>query len=80
MTEGPKGDLSGALRDMLGNPVPKPGGGFYDHAGEVNQAVNGLRKALRTLGGATDPAAVAARQKALDAIRRAEEFTQGAGL
>ena len=29
------GDFSGTLRDLQGNPVPKPGGGFWDHRQEM---------------------------------------------
>ncbi|CAM3416393.1 MULTISPECIES: polymorphic toxin type 28 domain-containing protein [Paenibacillus] len=35
-------DLKGAQRDLDGNPVPKPGGGYYDHAQEVSDAYCGL--------------------------------------
>jgi len=73
-------DLRGALRDMVGNPVPKPGGGYWDHVREVNEAIGGLRKRAKTLEGLADPAAQAARQRALDAISRAEEMMRGAGL
>ena len=41
-------DLSGAWRDAHGDPVPKPGGGFYDHAGEVENALQSGRKATTT--------------------------------
>jgi|GEM_PF-1725848 len=80
LTEGPKGDLAGALTDMLGNPVPKRNGGFYDHAKEVNEAVNGLHKRATVLEGACDYRAQRARAQALEAIERANEFTKGAGL
>nr|WP_269847098.1 polymorphic toxin type 28 domain-containing protein [Paenibacillus sonchi] len=35
-------DLKGAQRDLVGDPVPKPGGGYYDHAQEVSDAYRGL--------------------------------------
>ena len=35
-------DLKGAQRDLEGDPVPKPGGGYYDHAQEVSDAYRGL--------------------------------------
>jgi len=73
-------DYTGTLRDMVGNPVPRPRGGFYKHAEEMNDSLRGLRKHAETLKNATDPAAVAARQRALDAIKKIEEFTKGAGL
>ena len=33
-----EGDFSGTLRDLQGNPVPKPGGGYYDHRTEMVQS------------------------------------------
>ncbi|GGG13310.1 hypothetical protein GCM10010912_67190 [Paenibacillus albidus] len=35
-------DLKGARRDLDGDPVPKPAGGYYDHAQEVSDAYRGL--------------------------------------
>ncbi|WP_426333956.1 WXG100 family type VII secretion target [Paenibacillus silvae] len=35
-------DLKGAQRDLDGDPVPKPSGGYYDHAQEVSDAYRGL--------------------------------------
>lgn len=77
---GPKGDLSGTLRDMVGNPVPKPGGGFWQHTKEMNDTLRGLQRHAETLQCVMDPAGEAARQKALDAIKEINEFTKGAGL
>ena len=65
---------------MVGNPVPKPGGGFWDHVQEMNNSLRGLRKHVKTLEGVTDPAGIAARQRALELIEQIEEFTKGAGL
>jgi len=73
-------DFTGTLRDMIGNPVRKPGGGFWDHAQEMNNSLRGLRKHAKTLEGATDPAAVEARQRALEWIKKIEEHTRGAGI
>ena len=73
-------DFTGTLRDMTGNPVPKPGGGFWDHAQEMNNSLRGLRKHAKTLEGATDPAAIEARQRALELIKKIEEHTRGAGI
>ena len=36
-------DFSGTLRDLQGNPVPKPGGGFWDHRTEMVQSYNALQ-------------------------------------
>ena len=35
-------DFSGTLRDLQGNPVPKPNGGFWDHKTEMVQSYNAL--------------------------------------
>jgi hypothetical protein len=34
------GDFSGTLADLKGTPIPKPGGGFWDHATEMRQSVH----------------------------------------
>ena len=44
-------DFSGMLRDVKGNPVPKPGGGFWDHLGEMKDSLKGLQGAKRSLEG-----------------------------
>jgi len=73
-------DYTGTLRDMVGNPVPKRAGGYFNHVKEMNDTLRGLRNNAEALKNATDPAAQAARQRALDAIKRVEDFTRGAGL
>jgi hypothetical protein len=73
-------DISGALRDMLGNPVPKPGGGHYNHFKELTDTLAGLRKQARVLEAVNNPAAQAARQRALDAIQLIETTFKGAGI
>ena len=77
---GPKGDISGTVSDMVGNPIPKPGGGYFDHVQEMQNTLRGLRKHAATLEGVSDPAAQAARQMALDAIAEIEAAIKGAGL
>ncbi|MCS7062620.1 MAG: polymorphic toxin type 28 domain-containing protein [Methylacidiphilales bacterium] len=77
---GPKGDISGAIHDMVGNPIPKPGGGTYDHVQDLNNILRGLRNNVDALKNATDPAAVAARQQAQQVIQQIEETIKGAGL
>ncbi len=42
-------DLSGALRDLLGNPVLKDSGDAYDHIGEVDEAIDGLNNKIENL-------------------------------
>jgi hypothetical protein len=44
-------DFSGALRDLQGNPVPKPGGGFWDHKTEMVQSYKALQGVQRGLQG-----------------------------
>jgi hypothetical protein len=77
---GPVGDISGTVSDMVGNPIPKPGGGYWDHVLEMQNTLRGLRKNAAALDGVTDAAAQAARQRALDAIAEAEAAIKGAGL
>ena len=42
-------DFSGTLRDLQGNPVPKPSGGYWDHLGEMKNSYRGLQRARRSL-------------------------------
>lgn len=77
---GPKGDISGAIHDMVGNPIPKPGGGTYDHVQDLGNMLRGLRNNADALKNATDPAAIAARQQAEQAIEQIEQAIKGAGL
>lgn len=65
---------------MVGNPIPKPSGGYWDHVQEMQNTLRGLRKHAATLEGVADPAAQAARQRALDAIAEIEGAIKGAGL
>ncbi|WP_164515120.1 polymorphic toxin type 28 domain-containing protein [Paenibacillus lentus] len=44
-------DLKGAQRDLDGDPVPKPSGGYYDHAQEVSDAYRGLVELKRSWEG-----------------------------
>ncbi|MCM1097620.1 MAG: polymorphic toxin type 28 domain-containing protein [Ruminococcus flavefaciens] len=44
-------DFSGTLRDLQGNPVPNPQGGFYDHLTEMRQSYTSLVKIKRGLEG-----------------------------
>jgi RHS repeat-associated protein len=77
---GPKGDISGTVSDMVGNPIPKPSGGYWDHVQEMQNTLRGLRNQAATLEGVTNPVAQAARQRALDAISEIEAAIKGAGL
>ena len=44
-------DLSAALNDLQGNPIEKPGGGYWNHAQEVRDAYPSLKRAKNTLEG-----------------------------
>lgn len=59
-------DITGTLKDMADDPVPKPGDGYWDHLKEMNDMLRGLRNHAETLNGVSDPVAQAARQRALD--------------
>ncbi len=73
-------DIPGALKDCLGTPVVKSTGNAYDHFHELTTTLNGLRNNAAKLNGATDAAAIAARQSALDQIRQIESALQGLGI
>ncbi|WP_197044051.1 polymorphic toxin type 28 domain-containing protein [Pseudomonas viridiflava] len=44
-------DITGTLKDMAGNPVPKPDGGYWDHLKKMNDTLRGLRNHAETLKG-----------------------------
>ncbi|WP_430481814.1 T7SS effector LXG polymorphic toxin [Rossellomorea marisflavi] len=44
-------DFSGTLRDLKGNPVPKPGGGYWNHLQEMKDSYKGLVKIRKGLEG-----------------------------
>ncbi|HEY3857554.1 MAG TPA: polymorphic toxin type 28 domain-containing protein [Verrucomicrobiae bacterium] len=77
---GPKGDIAGAISDMVGNPIPKPGGGLWDHTQDLGNILRGLQNGVEQLQGATDPAQVAIRQQAEQAIQQIQQAIKGAGL
>jgi hypothetical protein len=78
---GPFGDVAGATSDMVGNPVPNlVKGGTYDHVQDLKDILTGLRNNASRLANATDPAAVAARQEALQTAKDIEEAMMGTGL
>ena len=45
------GDFSGALEDLQGNPIPKPGGGYWDHLTEMKQSYTALKNIKNGLEG-----------------------------
>jgi RHS repeat-associated protein len=42
-------DIQGLTRDLSGNPVPKPGGGSWQHFKEVTEAIKGLKNEIQGL-------------------------------
>jgi len=72
-------DISGAIRDLRGIPVPRPGGGApYQHLKEVSNALNGMWKDAERLEECTEPLAQQARQQALDKIKDVlQQISQG---
>ena len=73
-------DISGAVADQMGSPIPKPTGGYWDHAREVSEALRGVRKNSAILEGVNNPAARDAVIKAQQAAQRAEDAIKGAGI
>lgn len=53
-------DLEGAWRDAHGNPVPRSGGGYYDHLGEVLDARDSLVKSAEVFKSALNDSRAAA--------------------
>ena len=73
-------DITGTLKDMAGMPVPKEGGGFWNHLQEMNERLASLRKHSERLKDVSNPEAQAARGAALDAIKRIENAISGVGI
>jgi hypothetical protein len=73
-------DFSGTSRDMLGNPVPKSGGGYYNHLEEMNNSLQGLRNNAKTLEGTNNPEAQKAYKKAIEKIKEIEGVLKGHGI
>ncbi len=44
-------DFSGSLRDLQDNPVPKPGGGYWNHLQEMKDSYKGLIRIRKGLEG-----------------------------
>jgi hypothetical protein len=44
-------DIQGLTRDLSANPVPKPGGGSWQHLKEVTEALKGLKNEIQGLKG-----------------------------
>ncbi|MCU6433688.1 polymorphic toxin type 28 domain-containing protein [Undibacterium sp. Jales W-56] len=73
-------DIEGAIKDMQGNPVSKPGGGTWNHLQEVQDVQRGLTNHAETLKGVNNPEAIAARNNALNLLNRIDTAFRGAGF
>ncbi|MDK9355138.1 VENN motif pre-toxin domain-containing protein, partial [Lelliottia sp. V106_10] len=73
-------DITGTLKDMDGNPVPKENGGYWDHMQEMQNTLRGLRNHADTLKNVNNPEAQAAYGRATDAINKIEAALKGHGI
>ncbi|KKZ15515.1 hypothetical protein AAY84_25585, partial [Serratia marcescens] len=73
-------DITGTLKDMDGNPVPKESGGHWDHMQEMQNTLRGLRNHADTLKNVNNPEAQAAYGRATDAINKIESALKGYGI
>ena len=73
-------DITGTLKDMDGNPVPKESGGYWDHMQEMQNTLRGLRDHADTLKNVNNPEAQAAYGRATDAINKIESALKGYGI
>ncbi|ELE9705450.1 hemagglutinin repeat-containing protein [Enterobacter cloacae] len=73
-------DITGTIKDMDGNPVPKENGGYWDHMQEMQNTLRGLRNHADTLKNVNNPEAQAAYSRATDAINKIESALKGHGI
>ena len=68
--------MAGALRDIQGDPVPRAGGGYYDHLDEVKNLLRGLYAVEKSLqGGLRNPNRERAARAALDSgLSKAQQY------
>ncbi|MBM7615103.1 RHS repeat-associated core domain-containing protein [Alkaliphilus hydrothermalis] len=69
-------DFSGALRDLQGNPVSKPGGGYWDHLGEMQDTLTGLQRVQKGLEGSLNNLDSATRQFLQESLDSASQYIQ----
>jgi hypothetical protein len=81
-------DFEGVAKELAGQRLPKPGGGYWDHRGEMLQSIRDLKRHVRALEGSlenpTHPPAVRSYvQKTIDKARamisRMEAALRGGG-
>lgn len=73
-------DITGTIKDMDGNPVPKENRGYWDHMQEMQNTLRGLRNHADTLKNVNNPEAQAAYSRATDAINKIESALKGHGI
>lgn len=73
-------DITGTIKDMDGNSVPKENGGYWDHMQEMQNTLRGLRNHADTLKNVNNPEARAAYSRATDAINKIESALKGHGI
>ncbi len=75
-------DITGSLKDMDGNPIPKPDspGQNWNHMKEMQDTLNGLRNHANTLKNVNNPEAQAAYGRATEAINKIESAIKGYGI
>jgi|MedtruStandDraft_1076414.scaffolds.fasta_scaffold00649_2 filamentous hemagglutinin len=72
-------DITGTIKDMDGNPVPKENGGYWNHIQEMQNTLRGLRNHAGRLKNVNNPEAQAAYGRATDAINKIESALKGHG-
>lgn len=73
-------DITGTIKDMDGNPVPKQNGGSWDHMQEMQNTLRGLRNNAETLKNVNNSEAQAAYGRATDAINKIQSALKGHGI
>ena len=75
-------DITGSLKDMDNNPIPKPNGSGenWNHMKEMQDTLNGLRNHANTLKNVNNPEAQAAYGRATEAINKIESAIKGYGI
>ncbi|HEX5753661.1 MAG TPA: polymorphic toxin type 28 domain-containing protein [Archangium sp.] len=68
------GDFEGVARELAGQKLPKPGGGYWDHRREMLQSIRDLKRHVRALEGSLEnpahsPAVRSYVQRAMDKAR-----------
>ncbi|WNG54765.1 hypothetical protein F0U59_08235 [Archangium gephyra] len=68
------GDFEGVARELAGQKIPKPGGGFWDHRREMLQSIRDLKRHVGALEGSLEnpahsPAVRSFVQRAIDKAR-----------